>query len=110
MLNLGYNNRWVRLIKDLAFVGLAVWLASTRRPFAIFIALLAGYWYGRDAWFQAKALWQEKTYKAPEPQQTRSNGPSAQAQAGPTIVTETEDSKITVTNLSDVKEVEFTKD
>ena len=107
MLNLGYNNRWVRLIKDLVFVGLAVWLVTTRRPFAVFIALLAGYWYGRDAWFQAKALWQEKTYKAPESQQSRS---SAQAQTGPTIVTETEDSKITVTNLSDAKEVEFTKD
>ncbi len=96
MLNLGYNNRWVRLIKDLVFVGLAVWLLSTRRPFAIFIALLAGYWYGRDAWFQAKALWQEKHYVPKSSTQT------TEAPA--------EDNKITITNLSEAKEVEFEKE
>ena len=99
MINLGYNNRWLRLIKDVLFVGLAVWLISTRNWLAVILGALAGYWYGRDAWYQAKALWQEKTYKAPpRPQQ---DGPITQAPA---------DDKITVTDLTDAKEVDFEKE
>jgi len=92
MLNVGYNNRWVRLLKDLLFVGLAVWLICTRRPLAIIVAVLAGYWYGRDAWFQIKALWQEKTYEAPAPQEEKRN------------------EKITLTDPSSIKEADFNKE
>ena len=30
------------------------------------VGIIAIFWYGRDAWFQAKVLWQEKHYKEPE--------------------------------------------
>ena len=93
---IGYNNRWVRLIKDILFVALGVWLIVRGRIFGVIVGVLAGYWYGRDAWFQAKALWQEKTYQAPE-------APTTQAPA--------DDGKITVTDsLQDAKEAEFRKE
>lgn len=95
-MNIGYNNRWVRLVKDLLFIALCIWLITLRRPLAILAALLGLYWYGRDAYFQAKVLWQDKHYKPQEPVQTES--------------TPAQDSKITVTNLSDVKEVDFKKE
>ena len=94
MMYLGYNNRWLRLAKDLIFVALAFWLLSTRRPIAVLVALLGGYWYARDAYYQAKALWQEKHYKAPE---TETSAPKG-------------DGKITVTDLSDAKEVHYEKE
>ena len=100
MMNFGYNNRWVRLIKDVLFLALAVWAVSTGRFLAIALGLLFGWWYARDAWFQAKALWQEKHYQPSE------KGP----QQGPSVNQEPEDSKITVTNLSDAKEVDFEKE
>ncbi len=96
MMNFGYNNRWVRLIKDVLFVALAVWLISRKGVIAVVVGILFGWWYGRDAWFQAKALWQEKHYQPSNP--------------GPTVNKEPEDNKITVTNLSDAKEVDFEKE
>ena len=85
MMNIGYNNRWLRLAKDIIFVALAV--------------ALGAFWYGRDAYFQAKALWQEKHYKAPE---APKDGPNTQAPQ--------DDGKVTITNLSDAKEVDFEKE
>ena len=96
-MNLGYNNRWVRLIKDLVFVGLALWLASVRNFLAVMVGLLAAFWYGRDAYLQAKVLWQEKTFKPQEPKNTITTEPA-------------DDGKISVTDLSDVKEVEYEKE
>ena len=96
MMNLGYNNRWVRLVKDLLFFALAVWFVSRGSVLSVIAGLLFGWWYGRDAWFQAKALWQEKHYQPSNP--------------GPTVNKEPEDNKITVTNLSDAKEVDFEKE
>jgi hypothetical protein len=52
-------------------------------------------WYGRDAWFQIKALWQEKHY---EPQDNPISRPTTSA----------DDGKITVTR--DAKEVDFEKE
>ena len=60
---------------------------------------LGAFWYGRDAYFQAKALWQEKHYKAPE---APKDGPNTQAPQ--------DDGKVTITNLSDAKEVDFEKE
>ena len=96
MINFGYNNRWVRLIKDLLFVGLGVWLITRSSMLAVLLGIFALAWYGRDAWFQSKALWQEKHYQPKEP----SNTPKP---AEP-------DGKITVTDLSDAKEVPYTKE
>lgn len=99
MINLGYNNRWVRLIKDVLFVALCCWILTRKSVLAVIVGAMGLVWYGRDAWYQAKALWQEKTYKAPPRQQEES--PITQAPA---------DDKITVTDLTDAKEVDFEKE
>ena len=99
MTNFGYNNRWIRLVKDVVFVLIAVFLAVRGRTLGLILGLLFGYWYGRDAWYQIKAIWQEKTYRAPQP--SRNDGPTTQAPA---------DDKITVTDLTDAKEVEYRKE
>ena len=95
--NIGYNNRWIRLIKDIVFVGLGVWLVTRSSWLAVFIGVLGIFWYGRDAWYQAKVLWQEKHYRPAQPE----SGIKTEAP---------EDDKITVTNLSDAKEVDFEKE
>lgn len=98
MINLGYNNRWVRLAKDVVFVGVALWLVSHRSLLAVTVGLLAAFWYGRDAYYQAKALWQEKTFRPKEP-------------AGGITTEPANDGKITITeNLSEAKEVEYEKE
>ena len=100
MMNFGYNNRCVRLIKDVLFLALAVWAVSTGRFLAIALGLLFGWWYARDAWFQAKALWQEKHF-VPKSERTTE---------GPTTTQPQDDGKITITDLSDAKEVNFEKE
>ena len=101
MMNFGYNNRWVRLVKDVLFTAVAVWIMFRFRFLGTILGALAAYWYGRDAYYQAKALWQEKNYKPQEQQQPRKEGP--------TVKTE-DDGKITATNLQDAKEVDFEKE
>ena len=91
MTNLGYNNRWIRLVKDVLFVVVAVFIMVRGRTLGLFLGALFAYWYGRDAYFQAKALWQEKTYKAPI-----NEAPSAK------------EDKISVSH--DAKEVDFEKE
>ena len=98
-MNTGYNNRWIRLAKDLVFVALALLIAVRGRTVGFILGLLFGYWYGRDAYYQIKAIWQEKTYRAPQPEKT--DGPVTKAPS---------DDKITVTNLQDAKEVDFEKE
>jgi hypothetical protein len=94
MINLGYNNRWLRLVKDLLFVALGCWLVSRGGFFAIMVGIFALAWYGRDAWYQAKALWQEKHFV---PQDNNISRPAS-----------SEDGKITVTR--DAKEVDYEKE
>ena len=99
MINLGYSYRWVRRIKYVLFVALCCWSLTRKSVLAVIVGAMGLVWYGRDAWYQAKALWQEKTYKAPpRPQE---DGPITQA---PT------DDKLTVTDLTDAKEVDFEKE
>ena len=98
-MNTGYNNRWIRLAKDLVFVALALLIAVRGRTVGFILGLLFGYWYGRDAYYQIKAIWQEKTYRAPQPENPK----------GPVTKTPSDD-KITVTNLQDAKEVDFEKE
>ena len=100
MMNIGYNTRWVRLVKDILFTAVALWIMLRFGLLGAILGALAAYWYGRDAYFQAKALWQEKTYRPQE--QPRSDGP--------TVKTTEDDGKITVTNLQDAKEVDFEKE
>ena len=66
MIDFAYNNRTIRLIKDILFVALGMWLVSRASFLAVLVGIIAIFWYGRDAWFQAKVLWQEKHYKEPE--------------------------------------------
>ena len=98
MTNFGYNNRWIRLIKDVVFAAVCCWLFTRKGLLAVLVGAAGLYWYGRDAYFQAKALWQEKTYKAPPRQE----------QEGPTTQAQPQDGKITLSN--DAKEAEYTKE
>ena len=91
----GYNNRWLRLAKDILFLGVGAWLLSTGRLLAGVLGLLALLWYGRDAWFQAKALGQEKHYKGPQ------EGPTVKPAPG-------KEDRITLS--PDAKEVDFKKE
>ena len=100
-MNFQYNNRTIRLIKDILFLALAIWLLTRLKFWAILIGALFAFWYGRDAYYQAKALWQEKHYRpkdtAPKPGPSQSSGSA-------------DDGKITVTDLSDAKEVHYEKE
>ena len=58
-MNLQYNNRKIRLVKDILFLALAVFLLTRPSIWAILIGALFAFWYGRDAYYQAKVLWQE---------------------------------------------------
>ena len=98
MTNFGYNNRWVRLVKDVLFAGVCCWLFTRRGLLAVLVGAVGLYWYGRDAYYQAKALWQEKTYKAPDSTTDRPRPKQTPPQEG----------KITLTN--DAKEAEYTKE
>lgn len=93
MTNFGYNNRWIRLVKDLVFACVSIWIMLRFGILGAILGALAAYWYGRDAYFQAKALWQEKTYRPAAPKEPESN-----------------DAKIQVTDLSSAKEVNFEKE
>ena len=99
-MNLQYNNRKVRLVKDILFVALAVFLLTRPSFWAILIGALFAFWYGRDAYYQAKALWQEKHFQPKDP--APKPGPTQQGTA--------DDGKITVTDLSDAKEVHYEKE
>ena len=92
---MGYNNRWVRLLKDLVFVAIGFFLVWRGGFFATMLGVFALLWYGRDAWYQIKVLWQEKHYQAPQPD-IKTSAPK--------------DEKITDTNLNDAKEVNFEKE
>ena len=61
----------------------------------VFVGVLGLCWYGRDAWFQVKALWQEKHFV---PQDNNISRPT----------TSSDDGKITVTR--DAKEVDYEKE
>ena len=81
-------------MKDLLFVGLGIWLITTGKILAVIIGVLGLYWYGRDAYFQAKALWQEKHYRPASNTTTPRQEPK--------------DEKITVSE--DAKEVRYEKE
>ena len=87
---------WKSVVETLQ---MTAWAGVFMFVFGLILGLLFGYWYGRDAYYQFKAIWQEKTYRAPEPEKT--DGPITSAPA---------DDKITVTNLQDAKEVDFEKE
>lgn len=100
MLSFGYNNRWIRLVKDILFAGVCVWLISRGSVLAVIVGALGLFWYGRDAYFQGKVLWQEKHFRPA----------NTQTQSGPGTQTPSDEGKITVTDLSDAKEVDFEKE
>ena len=98
MMNIGFNNRWVRLIKDILFVALACWILTRSSILALIIGVIALVWYARDAYYQILALWQEKHFTPRTPND------------GPTTKGPSDDGKITVTDLSDAKEVDYKKE
>ena len=95
MASLGYNNRWVRLLKDLVFVALGMLLVWRGGFFVTLLGIFALVWYGRDAYYQAQVLWQEKH---DPPRSQDAPAPKASADGG----------KITVS--TDAKEVDFEKE
>ena len=48
MISFAYNNRTIRLIKDILFVALGMWLASRASFLAVLVGILAIFWYGRS--------------------------------------------------------------
>ena len=64
--------------------------------FPVLTGALGVWWYGRDAYFQAKILWQEKHYK-----------PQGQPHVNGTAAGE---DKITLTDRNEVKEVDYEKE
>lgn len=98
MTNFGYNNRWLRLAKDVVFAAICCLLFTRKGFLPVLLGAVGLFWYGRDAYYQAKALWQEKTYKAPD---STADAPRP-TQAPP------QDGKITLS--SDAKEAEYTKE
>lgn len=94
MASIGYNNRWVRMAKDLIFVAIGCFLLWRGGFFVSMLGIFALVWYGRDAYYQAKVLWQEKHY-VPQGEKTTTSAPS-------------EGGKITVS--TNAKEVDFEKE
>ena len=97
------KRRLIRLAKDVVFVAIALFIMARGRTLGFILGLLFAYWYGRDAWFQLKAIRQEKNYREPQGSggTTRPERPTTQAPP---------EDKIQATNLSDAKEVEFEKE
>ena len=60
MMNFGYNNRWVRLVKDILFAAFCIWLISRTGFFAVLLGVLGLFWYRRDACYRAKVMRQDR--------------------------------------------------
>ena len=95
MASFGYNNRWVRLAKDLVFVAIGFFLVWRGGFFVTLLGIFALVWYGRDAYYQAKVLWQEKHF---EPVNQDNPSPKSPADGG----------RITIS--TDAKEVDYEKE
>ena len=78
-------------------MALCGWILTKHSILAVILGAIGLAWYGRDAYYQAKALWQEKHYKP----RTETDRPTTEAP---------EDDKVTITDLSDAKEVDYTKE
>ena len=83
------------MVKDLLFAAVGAWLVWRGGFFSTLLGVFALLWYGRDAWYQAKVIWQEKHY---EPKTQETSAPKASADGG----------KITIS--TDAKEVDFEKE
>lgn len=94
MANLGYKHRWMRIAKDILFSAVALWLIARGGFLGKLLGLFGVFYYGRDAFRQAESLRQEKSFEARENRQTRENS----------------EEKITITDLSDTKEVDYEKE
>ena len=90
------NNIWWRLVKDLLFVALCFWLLVKGRFLGILVGGLGLYWYGRDLFLAGRGLIAAK--KNSRTRETEIRRP------------EEGKGKITTTDLSDVKEVDFEKE
>ena len=95
MASFGYNNRWVRLAKDLVFVAIGFFLVWRGGFFVTLLGIFALVWYGRDAYYQAKVIWQEKHF---EPVNQDNPSPKSPADGG----------RITIS--TDAKEVDYEKE
>ena len=97
MFTFGYRDRKWRIVKDICFVAVAILLLVRGGTFGIILGALAAYWYGRDLYVQVQALRAEKPAREPE---IKTSGTKSASDSG----------KITITDLSDAKEVNFEKE
>ena len=100
MFSFGYMDRKWRIIKDVCFIAIAVVLILRTGFFGILVGALALVWYGRDLYVLLRAA---KLEKDAQKVQTRTQSP-------PEHTSEAQDGKITVTDLSGAKEVDFKKE
>jgi len=106
MFSFGYRDRTWRIIKDSIFVVIAFLLIWRTGFFGVLVGCIALVWYGRDLYYQIRASKLEKEAareqeKADAKRQDRPQPPSGQTP---------DDGKITITDLSDAKEVTYEKE
>ena len=99
MFSFGYRDRKWRIIKDICFLLIGAFLIWKGRFFGVLIGAGAISWYGYDLYLQFKLRKMEKEQQAAasQPQQ---QAPSQEQESG----------RITITDLSDVKEARFEKE
>ena len=100
MFSFGFRDRKWRIVKDICFSVVGLILIWKGRSLAVIIGAAALAWYGYDCVLQYRALKAERKAAAAQDQPTRNSGPSTAQQDG----------KITITDLSDAKEVNFEKE
>lgn len=96
MFSFGYRDRKWQIIKDICFMLVGLILIWKGRFFGVLLGTAALLWYGYSLYLQIRLAQAEKAQRqeasAPKPQ-----GPA-------------DEGKITITNLSDAKEVKFEKE
>ena len=96
MFSFGYRDRKWRIFKDVCFIIIACVLIARAGVWGVILGALALAWYGRDLYYQLRAV---KLEKEASRSSKASQGQSTEA-----------DGKITVTDLSDAKEVNYEKE
>ena len=96
MFSFGYRDRKWRMIKDICFILVGILLIWRGRFFGALLGVAALSWYGYDLYLQLKLRKAEKEQEA--------------AASAPQQTTPADEGRITITDLSDAKEVKFEKE
>lgn len=106
MFSFGYRDRKWRMIKDSIFVVIAFMLIWRAGFFGVLLGCIALVWYGRDLYYQIRAakLEKEAAREQEKAEARRQDRPQQQSAQSP------DDGRITITDLSDAKEVNYEKE